>query len=318
MRERVSREEKMSRIQKQLEDGVREIYSSEKYKDYIRAMSKFPSYSTNNCILIASQCPQASLVCGFHKWQTVFNRTVNKGEHGIMIMAPIRGKSQVEEELFDENNHLIRDENGNPKTELVTREYQTFRPVYVFDVSQTSGDPIPSLATKLTGDVTSFDSLKEALIAISPVPVSIEPVQGSANGYFSPSQQRIVIDDGLSQQQMIKTLIHEISHATLGHGSKEDKRDRNTKEIQAESIAYWVSQMIGLDTSEYSFGYISGWSSSKEVTELKDNLGIIKNTADQLSKNLEEALVRLQEKTKDLPCVSEPVAAYPKRSGRHR
>ena len=128
MRERVSREEKMSRIQRQLEDGVREIYTSEKYKDYIRAMSKFPSYSTNNCILIASQCPQASLVCGFHKWQAEFNRTVNKGEHGIMIMAPIRGKSQVEEELFDENNHLIRDEDGNPKTELFTKEYQTFRP----------------------------------------------------------------------------------------------------------------------------------------------------------------------------------------------
>ena len=318
MRERVSREEKMSRIQRQLEDGVREIYTSEKYKDYIQAMSKFPSYSINNCILIASQCPQASLVCGYHKWQAEFNRTVNKGEHGIMIMAPIRGKSQIEEELFDENNRLVRDEDGNPKTELVTREYQTFRPVYVFDVSQTSGDPIPSLATKLTGDLASFDSLKEALIAISPVPVSIEPVRGSANGYFSPSEQRIVIDEGLSQQQMIKTLIHEISHATLGHGSKEDKWDRNTKEIQAESIAYWVSQMIGLDTSEYSFGYISGWSSSKEVTELKENLGIIKQTADQLSKNLEEALGRLQEKNKDLLCVSEPETAYPKKSGRHR
>ncbi len=318
MRERVSWEEKMSRIQRQLEDGVREIYTSEKYKDYIRAMSKFPSYSINNCILIASQCPQASLVCGYHKWQAEFNRTVNKGEHGIMIMAPIRGKSQIEEELFDENNRLIRDEDGNPKTELVTREYQTFRPVYVFDVSQTSGDPIPSLATKLTGDIASFDCLKEALIAISPVPVSIEPVRGSANGYFSPSEQRIVIDEGLSQQQMIKTLIHEISHATLGHGSKEDKWDRNTKEIQAESIAYWVSQMIELDTSEYSFGYISGWSSSKEVTELKENLGIIKQTADQLSKNLEEALGRLQEKNKDLLCVSEPETAYPKKSGRHR
>ncbi len=305
MRERVSREEKMSRIQRQLEDGVRQIYTSEKYRDYIRAMSKFPSYSTNNCILIASQCPQASLVCGYHKWQAEFNRTVNKGERGIMIMAPIRGKSQVEEELFDENNHLIRDEDGNPKTELVTREYQTFRPVYVFDVSQTSGDPIPSLASRLTGDVASFDSLKEALITISPVTISFEPVQGSANGFFSPSESKIVIDERLSQQQMIKTMIHEIAHATLGHGSKEDNWDRKTKEVQAESVAYWVSQMIGLDTSEYSFGYISGWSSSRDASELRENLGIIKKTADQLSSRLEESLYQICKTDRDNPKTSE-------------
>lgn len=153
MRERKTREERMSQIQEKLEEGVKQIYTSEKYKDYIRAMSKFPSYSVNNCILIASQYPQASLVCGYHKWQTDFKRNVNKGEHGIMIIAPVRGKCQVEEELFDENNHLIRDEDGNPMTELVTKEYRSFKPCYVYDISQTSGEPVPSLTETLTGSL---------------------------------------------------------------------------------------------------------------------------------------------------------------------
>lgn len=318
MRERESREEKMSRIQQKLEEGVKEIFTSEKYKNYIRAMSKFPSYSTNNCILIASQCPQASLVCGYRKWQEEFKRTVNKGEHGIMIMAPIRGKSQIEEEVLDENNRLVRDEDGNPKTELVTRDYQTYRPVYVFDVSQTSGEPLPSLSSMLIGKVESFDILKEALMEISPVPVAFEAVEGSANGYFSPSQSRIVIDESLPQQQMIKTMIHEISHATLGHGGEEDKWDRKTKEVQAESVAFWVSQMLGIDTSEYSFGYIGGWSSSKDVSELKENLGLIKQTADCLSASIEEALKKRMEKEKTVSIVAESAPKYPKRQGRHR
>ena len=310
MAERQTREEKMSTIQKKLEDGVRAIFTSEKYQEYISAMSKFPRYSINNCILIASQLPEASLVCGFRKWQTEFNRTVNKGEHGIMILAPIKGKTEIVEEVFDENNKAVVDENGNQKTEKVTREYQTFRPVYVFDVSQTSGDPLPTLASELNETVDSFEEMKSVLISISPVPVSFETINGGANGYFSPTAGKIVIDERLPQLQMLKTMVHEIAHATLGHGSKEDKWDRQTKEVQAESVAYWVTQMIGLDTSDYSFGYISGWSKDKEVSELKDSLDVIKQTADKLSSSIEEKIRELRKERESLPMVSEEKEPY--------
>lgn len=310
MAERQTREEKMSAIQKKLEDGVRAIFTSEKYQEYISAMSKFPRYSINNCILIASQLPEASLVCGFRKWQTEFNRTVNKGEHGIMILAPIKGKTEVVEEVFDENNKAVVDENGNQKTEKVTREYQTFRPVYVFDVSQTSGDPLPTLASELNETVDSFEEMKSVLISISPVPVSFETINGGANGYYSPTAGKIVIDERLPQLQMLKTMVHEIAHATLGHGSKEDKWDRQTKEVQAESVAYWVTQMIGLDTSDYSFGYISGWSKDKEVSELKESLDVIKQTADKLSSSIEEKVRELKKERESFPMVSEEKEPY--------
>lgn len=310
MAERQTREEKMSAIQKKLDDGVRAIFTSEKYQEYISAMSKFPRYSINNCILIASQLPEASLVCGFRKWQTEFNRTVNKGEHGIMILAPIKGKTEVVEEVFDENNKAVVDENGNQKTEKVTREYQTFRPVYVFDVSQTSGDPLPTLASELNETVDSFEEMKGVLISISPVPVSFETINGGANGYYSPTAGKIVIDERLPQLQMLKTMVHEIAHATLGHGSKEDKWDRQTKEVQAESVAYWVTQMIGLDTSDYSFGYISGWSKDKEVSELKESLDVIKQTADKISSSIEEKIKEMRKERESLPMVSEEKEPY--------
>ena len=291
----------MDQIREKLENGVKEIFTSEKYKDYINAMSKFPNYSVNNCILIASQLPQASLVCGYRKWQTDFNRTVNKGESGIMIMAPIKGKKTLEEEVLDEDGRPILSSDGSVQTEKVTKNYQTFRPAYVFDVSQTSGDPIPTLATMLTGDVESFDMLKEALIRASPVPIVFQPVSGTANGYYSPSEMKIVVDEDLSQKQMIKTMIHEMGHASLGHGSEDDKWDRKTKEVQAESVAYWVSQILGIDTSDYSFGYISGWSQDKEATDLRENLEIIKETAEKLSYQIEENLLKLQKETRDDP-----------------
>lgn len=299
-RERVSREERMSQIQEKLEAGVREIFDSEKYKDYISTMAKFPHYSINNCILIVSQCPEASHVCGYKKWQTDFNRVVNRNEHGIMIIAPMTYKADVEEAVFDSENHPVLDSNGKQVTETVTREFQGFRPAYVFDVSQTSGDPLPTLATMLSGGVEDFEKMKDILIAISPVPISFEDITGGANGYFSPATQSIVVKEGMSELQTIKTMIHEIAHATLGHGGKNDKWDRETKEVQAESVAYWVTQMVGLDTSDYSFGYISGWSKDREVTELKENLDLIKTTADKISADLERELSKNVEQTEDL------------------
>ena len=299
-RERVSREERMSQIQEKLEAGVREIFDSEKYKDYISTMAKFPHYSINNCILIVSQCPEASHVCGYKKWQTDFNRVVNRNEHGIMIIAPMTYKADVEEAVYDSENHPVLDSNGKQVTETVTREFQGFRPAYVFDVSQTSGDPLPTLATMLSGGVEDFENMKDILIAISPVPISFEKITGGANGYFSPATQSIVVKEGMSELATIKTRIHEIAHATLGHGGKDDKWDRETKEVQAESVAYWVMQMVGLDTSDYSFGYISGWSKDREVTELKENLDLIKTTADKISADLERELSKSIEQTEDL------------------
>lgn len=306
-KERVSREERMSQIQEKLEQGVREIFESGKYEEYIATMSKFPHYSINNCILIVSQCPEASHVCGFKKWQTDFNRVVNKHEHGIMIIAPITYKADVEEPVYDSASHPVVDENGKQVTETVTREFQGFRPAYVFDVSQTSGEPLPTLANMLQGGVEDFENMRDILIAISPVPVSFEAISGGANGYFSPTNQCIVIKEGMSELQTIKTMIHEIAHATLGHGNKEDKWDRETKEVQAESVAYWVAQMMGLDTSDYSFGYIIGWSKDREVTELKENLDLIKTTADKITSDLERELSKKVDKTESLEAPDEEV-----------
>ena len=307
-KERVSREERMSQIQEKLEAGVREIFESGKYEDYIATMSKFPHYSINNCILIVSQCPEATHVCGYKKWQTDFNRVVNRNEHGIMIIAPITYKADVEEPVYDAESHPVVDANGKQVTEKVTREFQGFRPAYVFDVSQTSGEPLPTLANMLNGSVEDFEQMRDVLIAISPVPISFEEISGGANGYYSPASQCIVVKADMSQLQTIKTMIHEIAHATLGHGGKEDKWDRETKEVQAESVAFWVAQMMGLDTSDYSFGYISGWSKDREVTELKENLDLIKTTADKITSDLEKELSKKVDKTESLEEANEEVA----------
>lgn len=294
-----TREEKMSRIQEQLLTSTKEIFESEKYAEYISTMAKFPHYSINNCILIASQCPTASLVCGYKKWQTEFNRTVNKNEHGIMIIAPVKYKADVEEPVFDENARPVLDENGKQKKEVVKKEFQGFRPAYVFDLQQTSGEPIPTLATLLDASVDDFETLKEIVIKVSPVPVEFSKDTGSANGYYSPTEQKIVIKEGLPELQTIKTMIHECAHASLGHGGEEDKWDRETKEVQAESVAYWVASMLNLDTSDYSFGYIAGWSKDKEVSELKENLELIKTTADDISSKIEEELIRRKEEVQE-------------------
>lgn len=295
-KQRESREEKMSQIQERLLKSTQEIFQSGKYAQYIATMAKFPHYSINNCILIAAQCPTASFVCGYKKWQTDFNRTVNRNEHGIMIIAPVKYKADVEELQFDENSHPVLDENGKQKKTIVSREFQSFRPAYVFDLQQTSGEELPTLATLLNASVDDYETLKDIVMRISPVPITFEAINSGANGYFSAGEKRIVIKEDLSQLQ---TMIHEVAHATLGHGGKEDKWDRETKEVQAESVAFWVASMLNLDTSDYSFGYIAGWSKDKEVTELKENLELIKHTADVISQAIEKELVALKEKAEE-------------------
>lgn len=302
----------MSALQEKLMSGVKEIYESGKWAEYIAVMSRFPHYSINNCILIASQCPEASYVCGYKKWNE-FNRNVVKGESGIMIFAPIKGKVQVEEPIYDANNHPVLNEDGTQAKEKVEREYKSFRPCYVFDVSQTEGDPLPTLANQLNDGVEDFEKLKDALMAVSPVPISFEDIPGSANGYYAPQSGKIVVQSDMSQLQTIKTMIHEIAHATLGHGGEDDKWDKESKEVQAESTAFWVAGMLGLDTSDYSFGYIAGWSKDREITELKENLDLIKRTADSLVAKVDEYLKQKTEE-KEQVVVSETAPV----SKRHR
>ena len=227
------------------------------------------------------------------KWQNTMRESINNkgkeytGTYLKTVQAQLSSIFNHAVRFYELPNNPVRvagsmgqnesDEMGKQKKKIVNREFHSFRPAYVFDVQQTSGEPLPTLATMLEESVEGYEQLKEALILISPVQVSFESIEGSANGYYSPAEEKIVVREGMPQLQTIKTLIHEIGHVELKHGSEEDKFDRNTKEIQAESVAFWVAEMIGngLDTSEYSFGYISGWSKDKTVPELKENLDLM-------------------------------------------
>lgn len=260
-------------ITEQLEQGVKEVFTSDRYIEYLQFMSKFTSYSVNNIILIMMQKPNASLVAGYKAWQNKFNRQVRKGEHGITILAPCPHKKEIE------------DENG----ETQTISWTSFRAVKVFDVSQTDGEELPTGCVQmLTGEVENYMDLIEKLEEISPVPVGYENIEGGANGYFNTAEKRIAIQEGMSQQQTIKTLIHEISHAILHDRDEGEEKDadRHTREVQAESVAYTVCSMLGLDTSDYSFGYVAGWSSTKEIKELNESMEIIRKTAKDISDRL--------------------------------
>ena len=254
-------------ITERLEQGVKDVFESDKYKEYLSFMSKFTDYSFNNTMLIMLQKPEASLVAGYEAWKTKFKRQVRKGEKAIKILAPCTHKKEIERD---------------GETKEVT--WTSFRAVNVFDISQTDGEEIPSACVeKLTGDVEGYGELMSKLEAISPVPVEYQDIDGGANGFYSRAEEMIVVQTGMSEMQTAKTLIHEISHAKLhGEGMDEEKADRLTREVQAESVAYTVCSALGLDTSDYSFGYIAGWSSGKELKELSASMDIICKTSKEL------------------------------------
>lgn len=265
-------------ITKKLEQGVVEVFDSEKYKEYLAFVSKFYSYSVNNSILIWMQKPDASLVAGFKAWQTKFNRNVKKGEHGIKILAPIPHKFTKTE----------KDEDGNETEKVIN--YTSFRAITVFDISQTEGDDVPKFVTDLEGNVERFEELVEHLINLAPCPVSFESFDSPAKGYYDHGENRIVVQPDMSEAQKLKTLIHEISHAILhGEDGEQKEADRHTKEVQAESIAYTVCSALGLDTSEYSFGYVASWSNGKEVKELTASMDVIRKTAAEMIETLRAA-----------------------------
>ena len=297
-------------ITDKLEQGLKELFESERFKEYLKTMSKFYNYSFSNTLLIAMQKPDATLIAGYTAWQRNFDRYVMKGEKGIKILAPAPYKVQEEREKLDPATQKpVLDKDGKPVTETVEVTRPAFKVVSVFDVSQTDGKELPDIAVdELTGSVENYAAFFDALKELSPVPIAFENITDGAKGYFSHVENRIAIQEGMSEIQTIKTAIHEIAHAKLHAvtpGEKvapEDKKDRRTKEVEAESVAYTVCQRYGIETSDYSFGYIAGWSSNKETKELKGSLETIRKTAAEMITGLDEKLrERLAEKEQEVP-----------------
>lgn len=293
----------MDSIMQSLESGVEELFTSNRYQEFLKTMAKFHNYSFNNTMLIAMQRPDATLVTSYKNWQSM-GRQVMKGEKGITIIAPTPYKKMKEKEVLDENQRPIMGTDGKPKTEQVEVTVPHFKAVTVFDIAQTSGEPIQTLAPELlTAAVQDFDSFMQAIQKISPVPIRFDEIDGNANGYYHNADKEIVIKKGLSESQTLKTAIHETVHAKLHDKEIMEslgvEKDRLTKEVEAESVAYCVCSSFGLDTSDYSFPYIAGWSSSREMKEMKASMDVIRKTAGEMIDQLTEQLeIILEEKQK--------------------
>ena len=295
--------EKLKEITDRLEQGISELFESDRYKEYLSVMSKFHNYSFNNTVLIAMQKPDASLIAGFNAWKNEFGRNVKRGEKGIRIIAPSPFKVKKQMEKIDpKTQRPVIGRDGKPVTEEREVTIPAFKVVSVFDVSQTEGRELPNLAVDaLTGDVDKYKDFFAALEKTSPVPVGFEKIEGGAHGYYHLEEERIALNEGESQLQSLKTLIHEIAHAKLHSidlniplDEQPNRPDRRTREVEAESIAYTVCQHYGLDTSDYSFGYVAGWSSGKELTELKNSLETIRSTAAEIIGSVDGYFAELQ------------------------
>ena len=295
--------EKLKEITDRLEQGITELFESERYREYLQVMSKFHNYSFNNTLLIAMQKPDASLVAGFSAWKNTFKRNVVKGEKGIKIIAPSPFKIKQEVEKIDpQTQQPVIGRDGKPVTEEKEVTIPAYKVVSVFDVSQTEGRELPNIGVDmLTGDVEKYRDFFAALEKTSPVPIGFEKIAGGAHGYYHLEEKRIAIDEGMSELQTLKTAIHEIAHAKLHdidlNAPKEeqgDRPDRRTREVQAESVAYTVCQHYGLDTSDYSFGYVAGWSSGRELAELKASLETIRSAAAEIINGIDAQLAELK------------------------
>ena len=293
-------EDKVKEITDKLEQGVKELFESQKYADYLKVMSKFHNYSFNNSLLIAMQRPEATMVAGYTAWQANFHRNVKKGEHGIRILAPSPYKVKKDIDKVDpDTKQPVIGKDGVPVKEHVEVTIPAYKVTTIFDVSQTEGEPMPEISNNLTGDVKEYERFFEAIRAISPVPISVRDINSAANGFYDGTEKGIVIKAGLSQAQTLKTAIHEVSHAKLHDKDtgmeKDNNPDRRTKEVQAESVAYTVCSHFGLDTSDYSFGYIAGWSAGKELSELTKSMNVIRRTASEIIKGIESKIYRAEE-----------------------
>ena len=295
--------EKLKEITDRLEQGIAELFDSERYREYLKVMSKFHNYSFRNTVLIAMQKPDASLVAGFSAWKNNFERNVMKGQKGIKIIAPSPYKIKQEMQKIDPHTQKpVIGKDGKPVTEEKEVTIPAYKVVSVFDVSQTEGKELPDIAVdELTGDVDRYKDFFAALEKTSPVPIAFENIEGGSHGYYHLEDKRIAINEGMSELQTLKTAIHEIAHAKLhdvdlnAPPEQQNRVDRHTCEVEAESVAYTVCQHFGLDTSDYSFGYVAGWSSGKEMTELKASLETIQTTAKELITEIEGHFTELQQ-----------------------
>ena len=300
MAENNTEKQRVQELTNKLEQGLQDLFNSDSYCNYLSTMSKFHNYSFNNTLLIAMQKPDATLVAGYKAWQKNFERHVNKGEKAIRILAPAPYKIKEERDKIDPvTQELLLDKDGNPQKEEVEITIPAFRAVSVFDVAQTDGKPIPELAAKeLLSDVEGYQDMIRAVEAISPVPIELEEIAGDSKGYYDREAKRIAVQENMSESQTLKTMIHEVAHSKLHSKEVEQdeqmKKDRNTKEVEAESIAYTVCQHFGIDTSDYSFGYIAGWSSGRDTKELRASMDTIRRTASELITGIEEQLQEIQ------------------------
>ena len=337
MADKPTNKERLKELGEKIEAGIREVFDSGKYAEYLKVMSRFPTYSVNNQMLIRLQRPNATKVAGYNKWQQ-FERHVKRGEHGITIIAPTPYKKKIEEQKLDPDTKApVLDANGKVVMEEKEIEIPTFRPIKVFDYAQTEGKPLPQLAADLFGNVQHYEAFMEALRRTSPVPLTIEPMQDNMDGFFSPTAQRIAIRQGMSEVQTVCACIHEMTHATLHNYEKQrleaaagdpDKeppkpKSHQIEEIEAESTSYMVCQYFGIETGENSFGYVASYCKDRELSELRACLNTINKTAGSMIAGIEkhfaevckEQGIDLSEQKKEPeqtpPAVEEPAAEEP-------
>lgn len=294
-------DERLVELTDRLENGIRDLYASGRYAEYLVAMSKFHRYSFGNALLILLQCPTASTVAGYNTWKKTFGRQVKRGEKGIQILVPCQFTYLVEYQKIDlVTGQPLCGKDGKLLVERRRENATRFKVATVFDVSQTEGRELPNIGvSELTGEVSDFSGIYDRLAALSPLPVEQDHVPGTAKGYTSFMENRIVIKPGMSQVQTIKTLVHEIAHAKLHNPdflSEEQKKARREKEVEAESVAYVVCQHFGIDTSDYSFGYVAGWSRGRELAELKASLDVIHSTAGEIINTIQPPPPELERK----------------------
>ena len=312
MAEKQSSRDRLKEITASIEDGIKELFQSERYAQYLQTMSRFHHYSVNNQVLIHMQKPDATLVAGFNKWKNQFGRNVIKGEHGIKIIAPTPFKKKIEQEKLDPDTQLpMLDADGKIITEEKTIQIPMYKPVTVFDVSQTEGKPLPQLAHDLSGNVANYDVFMEALRRSSPVPISVEVMGGGMDGYFDLEHQDIAIRKGMSEVQTVSAVIHEMAHALLHNRTKDTEEktpeiSRSTEEVQAESISYAVCAYYGIATGDNSFGYIASWSKDKTLPELRESLEVISRTADGLINDIDRHYAEIMKEREAELIAAEP------------
>ena len=295
---KVDTQKQVKELLKRAEDSVRAVFESDKYRKYLSTLAKFHDYSSRNVMLITLQKPEASCVAGYVAWQKKFNRQVQRGEKGIAIVGYAPKNIKQEQNKTDARGSVVLGADGRPEKETVTVVIPDYTTVYVYDISQTEGEPLPTVINELSGSVDAYKDLITALNDVAPCPIKYKEINDGANGYYYPTEQNIIIRQGMSEAQTVKTTIHEITHADLhtldADNLSGEKKNRRTREVEAESVAYVVCNHFGIDTSEYSFGYLAFWSASKELSELQNSLDTIQKQANELINRIDKRLTELQ------------------------